>query len=53
MRVEMRDAKTIIITPENTAEMVALQKFEGAKLSIEKPAPMQPNVDSIKIQREE
>ena len=47
----MRDEKTIVITPENTAEMVALRNFEHGKISIEKPHPFTTNVEVIKIEK--
>jgi len=53
MKVEMRNDKTLIITPESTAEMIALHGFEGAKLSIEKPQPFTMNVEALKIERSE
>lgn len=30
MKVEMRDEKTLIVTPESTAEMIVLRGFGGA-----------------------
>ena len=53
MRAELRDENTLIVTSESTAELVALAKFEGAKVEIEKPKPFQANVELIRIVREE
>lgn len=52
MKAELRNDKTLIVTAESTAELVALQKFENAKVSLEKPQPFQMNVDILKVERQ-
>lgn len=52
MKVEMRNSTTIIVSPENTAEMVALQGFAQAKVSVEKPQPFTSNVEVLKVEKE-
>lgn len=51
MKVEMRNDRVLIITPESTAEMIALHGFEGAKLSIERPQPFTMNVEALKVEK--
>ena len=48
----MRNGTTLIISPESTAEMIALQGFDKAKVSVEKPQPFTPNVEQLKVEKE-
>lgn len=51
MRVELRDEKTMVVTPESTAELVALLKFSGGTVQVEEPKPFQANVQVLKVER--
>lgn len=51
MIVELNDENTIVIKPESTAELLALGRFAGAKVTLEKAGWFQPNVDSLKLER--
>lgn len=50
MKIEMRDEKTLVITPESIAEQVLLKRFEGAQAKTEKPQPFHTNVEPLIIE---
>ncbi len=50
MLIEVRDQTTLIIKPESTAELVFLQKFEGALAVKECPKPFAPNIEVLKLE---
>ena len=52
MQVAMRDEKTIEITPENVAEHHLLEKFDGCKISVERPKPFDSNVVKLIVKRD-
>ena len=49
MTAKMENATTLVITPENTAEMVVLKGMAGAKVEVRQPEPFQVNVESLII----
>lgn len=49
MKAEMRDEKTLIVTPESTAEMICLRRFAGGAAEVEKPQPFAVNVEGLKV----
>ena len=50
MKIDLVDAKEMTITPETTAELLALKAFDGAKITIEKAKPFHTNVETLKIE---
>ena len=53
MKVEFRDDKTLIVTPELSIDQVLLAKFEGGTISVEKPRPMEMNIERLVIRAPE
>jgi hypothetical protein len=53
MEAKMESDKTLTITPENTAEMVALKAFIGGKVEVRQPQPFAVNVQALTITRPE
>ena len=53
MEIKVRDENTLVIEPQDASEMFFLQRFEGGKITIEKPQPMQPNIVRLKIEVKE
>ena len=53
MEVKMEDRNTLTITPENTAEMMALEGFRGAIVDLEQPRPFTPHVVKLAITKPE
>lgn len=52
MRVELRDAQTLVIIPECIAEQEMLLRFEGYSAQIEQPQPLQQNVKPLIVKAE-
>ena len=53
MKAELRNAKTLIVTPETALQMEILRGLEGAVAQVEKPKPLEMNVESLKIEKKE
>lgn len=53
MKVEMRDEKTLVITPETTAEQIVLAAFAGGDVKVETPKPFQQNVTPLVIEKKQ
>jgi len=51
MKAEMRDANTLVVTPESTAEMIVLAALSGAVVRVEQPRPFAMNVPVLAIER--
>lgn len=50
MKVELRNATTMVITPESVAEQLALERFASGHATLERPLPFTSNVALLLVE---
>ena len=49
MIAKLENEKTLVITPESTAEMIVLKTLAGGTVSVREPEPFQTNVVALVV----
>lgn len=53
MTIKTEGENKIVITPDNTAEMVFMRALKDGSVEIRKPEPFQSNVESLVVTKKE